>query len=150
MSSFNASEFLSALEFRRDLCSDLLDLSGQQAALIETNNYTQLLLVLGQKQRILGQLDELKQRFPGIQQRWPTLRETIDPSLRNDCERLLAETETLLADLLNEEQESTEFLTKRRNDTQRRLQAVAEGPRIHSAYRDSLAPATNRILDVDQ
>ncbi len=148
MSAFTASEFLTIFQKFREHWRNLLELSRRQRALIDADNYTQLLSVLGQKQRILGHLDELKQRHPGLRERWQSRRETFDASFGDDCDHVLAETEAILAELLKEEQSSTEHLTSRRDETQQELQAISNATEVHKAYRDSLAPATHRHLDV--
>ena len=150
MSTFSASEFLTIFQTCREHWRDLLELSRRQMALIEADDYPQLLSLLGQKQRILGRLDELKQQHPGLRERWLSRREAVDPELGDDCDHVLAETEAILAELMKEEQVSTERLTGRRDKTQRELQAIANATDVHKAYRDSLAPATHRHLDVDR
>jgi hypothetical protein len=70
--------------------------------------------------------------------------------VRRSCEAALAESETLLAELLEHERESTTVLARRRDETRRQLQNIASGGQANEAYRDTLAPATSRHLDVDQ
>jgi len=150
MPTLDTAEILNILQMRRQHCRNLLDLSRRQRGLIDASDYSHLLTVLGQKQRLLGRLDELNTQHPDFRGQWATLRTLGDPEWRDDCEHVLAETEAILADLLAEEQESTEFLTQRRDDTQKQLQAVSQGARVHEAYRECLAPATHRHLDVGQ
>lgn len=146
----SATEILRLFETRREHCRNLLELSRRQIELIDGDDYTQLLSVLGRKQRILGALDELKMQHPQLMQRWQAQRTTADATMRDDCEHVLAETETILAELIKEEDDSTRRLTQRRNATQQKLQTISKGTQTHQAYRDSLAPVTHRYLDVDQ
>jgi hypothetical protein len=150
MSTLSAPEFLTIFQTCREHWRRLLELSRRQMAMIEADDYPQLLSVLGQKQRILGHLDDLKQRYPGLRERWLSRRGTIDPELSDDCNHVLAETEAILAQLMKEEQISTERLTGRRDKTQQELQAISNATEVHKAYRDGLAPATHRHLDVDR
>lgn len=149
MSVTPVCEILEVLKERRDYCRELLKLSRTQRRLIDLDNYGALLDVLGRKQRILGSLDTLSRRHPQLKQAWRAERESLDSGLREDCEHVLAETEALFAELLEEETGSTEHLTQRRDATRKQLQAVSQGPHVHAAYRDSMAPATHRHLDVD-
>lgn len=150
MSAFSISHILTILKTRREHCRDLLVLSRQQSQLIDADDYTQLLEVLGQKQRILGRLDEINQQHPDLKGQWQLHRKTAETLVRDDCEHVLAEMEAILAELLNTEKESTDQMIARRDATQRRLKAVSSGAQVHAAYRDSLAPATHRHLDVGQ
>ncbi|MEX0703438.1 MAG: hypothetical protein WD069_15185 [Planctomycetales bacterium] len=128
----------------------MLDLSRRQERLIEQDDYAGLLTVLSSKQRILGRLDDIKRRHPDLLADWRTTRDRIDPADRAECERLLAETEAVVAELIEEERHSTESLIVRRDAARNQLEAIAHGSRVHHAYRDHLAPSTHRHLDVDR
>jgi hypothetical protein len=150
MPILDQSNMLTVLNARRQHCRSLLDLSRRQRSLIDASDYSQLLSILGQKQRLLGRLDELNKEHPDLKSRWKQIRDAGDPDWRDDCEHVLAETESILAELIEEEEQSTDYLTRKRDATQKELHAVTEGSRVHDAYRDSLAPATHRHLDIDQ
>jgi hypothetical protein len=142
-------DYLATFRTRRDRCRELLDLSNEQDSLIERDDYTGLLDVLGRKQRILSEFAEAKQNQPELLSHWKTERDALAPELRDECEHLLAESESLLGMIIQEEKSSTEQLTSRRDETQGRLQTITQGSQVHDAYRDSLAPSTHRRLNVD-
>ena len=143
-------ELLKTLISRRDLCRALLQQSQRQRSLIAADDYTQILEVIARKQNLLEQWDELRRRQPDLGGVWRRRRPHLPAGVREECERLLAEIETLYTQLLKEEQDSTDFLTERRDSAQRRLQEISNGARVHQAYRDGLAPSTHRHLNVDQ
>jgi hypothetical protein len=143
------SEFLRIFQTRRDYCQALLELSREQSDLIAADDYTQLLVLLGRKQRILGRMEELGQRQPQLWQHWRSERDQLDPAARAACDAVLADAEAILAELNQLEQTSTEHLAQRRDDTRRQLESLAQGVRVHDAYRDPHA-ATHRRLDVGQ
>lgn len=149
MARYQASDFLKLFEARREYCRRLLGLSRQQRDLILADDYTALLSVLGKKQRILGHLEELKELHPRLLERWQVEREHLDPQSRDDCEHVLAETESILSDLVHEENQSTRQLTERRDDTQRQLQALTNASQTQDAYRDAYASSTHRHLDLN-
>lgn len=144
------SPFLELFTVRRDCCRTLLELSEQQPELIATDQYTQLLEVLHQKQRVLGRLDQWDAAHPELWPQWKQQRDTLPDGLRDDCEALLAESESLLAELLAREKSGTEALTQRRNETSEALKQVAEGVQVHQAYRDHATSPTHHYLDVGQ
>lgn len=150
MPAMSAPEFLNIFKSRREYCQALLELSSQQSELIAGDHFEQLLTLLGQKQRLLARLDELRARQPELWQQWRVERAAMEPDLRDDCEHVLAETEAILADLVQHENSSTEFLTDRRDKTRQKLQTASQGSEVHSAYRDGMAPTTHRHLDIDQ
>ena len=139
--------------FRRDRLSALLQLSQQQMGLIERDDYSELLAVLGRKQRLLGELDELNRRNPQWATLWRTDREQLAGDERAVCEQVLDETQALLAELTTCEQSSTAVLSQRRETTGRQLSAASHGPRVQRAYFDSeRSPSAERphLLDVGQ
>lgn len=150
MTELAVSDYLKIFHSRHEHSQKLLELSRRQMSLINSDDYTQLLVLLGQKQRVLGHLDEIGNRFPDLWKTWRSGRNTFDDGLREDCEHILAETEAILAELIQEETTSTEHLTERRDSTKKQLQDIAKGSEVHDAYRDSLAPVTHRHLNIDQ
>lgn len=143
------SDFLRVFCTRRDYCAALLELSREQQALIAADDYTQLLVLLGHKQGILGRMEEFNRRQPALWSRWREERGRLDPGDRAACESMLAETEAILATLYSQEQESTEDLARRRLATREELQNVSQGARAQSAYHDSPFALSSR-LDIGQ
>ena len=141
-------EFLRAFEARRDCCRALLTLARKQQESIAAEDYTRLLALLAQKQRVLGALDALGRERPTLRDDWRRLRDGAPAAARGACERVLEESESLLAEVLAEERSSTDDLTRRRDETQRRLQELSAGTRAHEAYRDALGPDSHRHLDI--
>jgi hypothetical protein len=150
MPALTATEFLRVFRLRRERCEQLLDLSRRQGELIAAQDYTSLLTVLGRKQRLLGELDELGRQNPEFWTSWRSQRAALDHTDRDDCDHVLAETEALLANLVVEEQRSAESLTLRRDTMREQLQSISTAARAHEAYRDNLAPATHRRLNIDR
>lgn len=145
-----ALDFITTFKDRRQCFADLLQISRSQLGLVETDDYSQLLRLLGGKQQIINRLEAISIREPQLWDKWRRERERIAPGARQDCEQTLAETESLLAELLEHERIATETLAHRRDQTARQLAAVAGGSRVNQAYRDCLAPVTHRHLDLDQ
>ncbi len=143
-------DLLETFQRQHELCASLLECSRQQMALIVDENYTDLLGVISRKQRLIEQWDELKQRQRGLVHTWRERRPNLPPDERIACENLIQGIQTLYETLLDEERESTEALTRRRDVAKGQLQSISKGAQTHQAYRDHLAPATHRHLDVGQ
>lgn len=143
-------DFLRIFAAHRECCGRLLELSRNQDRLIIEDDYTQLLVVLGKKQKVLNQMEEFGKHRTRIGELWKLQRDTLDAQTRRQCEQLLSETETDLAELVRQEHHSSRRIEQRREATQRDLQNLDQGERVNEAYRDCLAPATHRRLDVGQ
>jgi len=144
-----AAEFLKTFADRRQCFAELFELSKQQMRLVDTDDYTQLLKLLGGKQQIISRLEAIGKGRPRLWDDWKAERDRLAPAARHACEKTLEETEALLAELLEHERTSTENLSRRRDQTARELRDVASGTRVNQAYRDTLAPVTHRHLDTD-
>ena len=83
MPTLDTAEILNILKMRRQHCRNLLDLSRRQRGLIDASDYSHLLTVLGQKQRLLGRLDELNTQHPDFRGQWARLRTLGDPEWRD-------------------------------------------------------------------
>lgn len=149
MTQIGAAEFLKAFRARREYCRAVLELSRQQAALISRDDYAELLEVLSQKQKILNHMEEHQRQSALAWSHWQQERSQLSREQRQACDDVLAEIETLLAELLQQEQDSTDLLTSRRETTRRELLAVSETGHVHEAYRESVATTTHRRLNVD-
>jgi len=143
------ANLLDMLTARHTLCAELLDLSAQQRRLIAEDDYPQLLDILARKQRLLGRLDTVEPSYATVKEQWLLRRDSLDVGVRRDCELILKDLDEMFRRLLDEERSGINELTQRRDETQRQLQAISEGTRVHAAYRDSLAPATHRHLNID-
>lgn len=150
MPASDREDFLSVFKMRRDHCRALLTLSRRQSDLIAQNDYTRLMDVLGQKQRLLGSLGELRRAQPALWEQWQASRDALPPKLREQCETLLEESEGFLAQVLTFEKAGTDAITRRRDATQRQLRTIEQGTHVRHAYHNCLAPATHRHLDVGQ
>jgi len=144
------ADFLRTFADRRNCIAELLELSQRQLDLVEADDYSRLLGLLGGKQQIISRLEAIGKVRPRLWDDWRAERDRLAPGERQACEETLAQTEALLARLLEHERVSTESLTRRRDDTARALRSVAAGNRVNQAYGDSLAPVTHRFLDRDQ
>lgn len=131
---------------RRDLCRALQTLSDRQRAALSQQNYDDLIALLGEKQVLLEQLAGCS----AVVHNWAAERVFLSAADRAEGEALLKEANQLLADAARREQDDVAELTQQRDSTQAALSEIASAGRVHTAYRDALAPATHRSLDVDR
>ena len=150
MSLTTLNDILEVLKQRRTYCRELLDLSRRQNRVIEASDYTSLLSILGQKQRVLVQLDDLKHRHPELGDQWERLREGGPAPVRRDCTEIISEIEAILAELMQTEKDGADELGQRRETTRRQLQSIAQGVHINDTYRDNVAPFSHRFLDTNR
>jgi benzoyl-CoA reductase/2-hydroxyglutaryl-CoA dehydratase subunit BcrC/BadD/HgdB len=150
MSLTTLNDILEVLKQRRAHCRELLDLSRRQNRVIDASDYTSLLSILGQKQRVLVRLDELKHRHPELGERWESVREAGPATVRRECSEIISEIEAILAELMQTEKAGADELSQRRETTRRQLESIAQGVHINEIYRDNVAPFSHRFLDLNR
>jgi flagellar biosynthesis/type III secretory pathway chaperone len=137
---------VSRMRTRRDLCRALQTLSEKQRTALTEQNYDELIILLGEKRTLLEQLAA----YSSVATNWAAERVFLSPEDRAEGEALLNEANRLLADAAQREQHDVVELTQQRDATQTALNEIASSGRVHTAYRDALAPVTHRSLDVDR
>lgn len=145
-----APDFLSTLAERQACYEQILQLSRRQADLIAHDDYTELLVVLGQKQRLIGRLEEIVGSQPQFWGEWKSCRPHLAANVARACEECIARTEQLLTDLALQEAACAQKLLDRKNDTRTQLAALQTVQRTQSGYQTTSAPLPHRLLDVDQ
>lgn len=119
-------QLLEVLQRRREYCRAMLELSRRQSELIGAGNFTELLQLIAQKQRVLEQLSELGQMFGGIVGYWKSVRGSLATDLRVQCQLAIDDSESLLAESMTLEKQGTAMLSQRRDETQGRLKEIGE------------------------
>lgn len=150
MTSTQMIDYPKLFSVRLEYSKALLKLSFQQQDLINQDDYSGLLDVLGKKQQLLEQLDQYKKKLPALWEKWKSDRDQLPEEKRESCERILSESEAVLAKLLENEDTSTQCMVDRRDRTKQQIQSLNQGEKVGEAYRDSLAPVTHRHLNIDQ
>ncbi|MAT15745.1 MAG: hypothetical protein CMJ46_10815 [Planctomyces sp.] len=148
MTANQPAEYLAFFKHRCEHCQILLALSEQQQAAISENQLDELLSIIGRKQRVLTLMEDTKREQPALWENWQTDREGLDSETRQRCEQYLAETESLLASLVQLEQQGTDQLKKNRDHTQAELQQISRSMKANDAYYDQGESPTHRFLDV--
>lgn len=135
---------IARLRERRDLSCRLAELSERQRLALGDRDYESLIGILSEKQTLLERLAVLS----AAARNWSAERVFVSPGERAEGEALLNEGTRLLGEAARLETDDIAELTAQRNAAQAALQEISSAGQVHSAYRDALAPATHRSLDV--
>lgn len=119
-------DLLDVLQRRREYCRAMLELSRRQTELIHDGNFTELLQLIAQKQRVLEELAALGRSFGGIVDFWKSVRDRLAADVRSKCQSAIDDAESLLAESMALEKQGTTVLTQRRDETQGRLKEIGE------------------------
>ncbi len=139
-------DLLDVLQRRREYCRAMLELSRRQIGLIDDGNFTELLQLIAQKQRVLEHLAELGRSFGGIVDFWKTVRDRLAGDVRSRCQAALDDAESFLSESVALEKQGTAVLSQRRNETQGRLKEIGDTSSGLTGAGGGHAP-TSRLLD---
>ncbi len=114
----------------------LLEFSEQQQTLIESGDYSELMNVLQQKQLLIEALQQVSQTDPPLAWQWKTRKEQLPPSLRQECEYWLLQSEQLLEQVMQQENNCTQQMQQQHQQTQQQLATASINLDVHDAYQD--------------
>lgn len=134
---------------RFEYCRSLWELSSQQEAAIQAEDYDLLLELLGQKQQILNAFSRVHAACPNLWEIWDFERDRMSESIRADCQRALQATRDVMRQLKINDDTSTQHLVERRDKLEQEIQTVSAGSNAMKAYAyEELTPTTH--LDCNQ
>ena len=127
-------EFRSLFQRRHEYARLLLELSNKQQTLIDEGEFSDLIELLLRKQTVLDELQAISQTDPPLLEQWKEKRDSLSGTHRQQCEQWLAQSEEVLAELMDLEQRCTSQLQHKRQATQSQLEAVSSTIHLQDAY----------------
>lgn len=130
---------------KHDCLTVLRDLATRQRELIDAGDMTQLLAVLADKQRVIGQLQTLEQELNPFRNDDPDRRIWSSDAERIRCASLADRSARLLEEILDGERRSEDVLRRRRDDTAHQLAAAHHSHNARGAYAESDRQPTSSL-----
>jgi flagellar biosynthesis/type III secretory pathway chaperone len=121
----------------------LARLTHAQASLIEEGDMTRLLPVLGAKQKLIVQLQQLEGELNPFRNEDPDTRRWSSPANREACRQNAARCEALLAEIMQIERAGESEMIRRRDAVAEQLQTMHSAHDASAAYAESGAVATS-------
>lgn len=149
MSALKEQHFLSYFKKRRDAFRELLRLSEKQHQHVVGDEYSELLVVLAERQQVIDRVLSNRSQHDQVAETWKKARDQLANSQRSQCDEVLAEAEELLSQVMKSDEACTSELQARRDTTQGQLQRITCGSQAHRAYANE-EDSTHRFLDIDQ
>jgi hypothetical protein len=121
---------------KHDLLVQLRDAGLRQLELIDGADMTQLLKLLSSKQRLLTALQDIERQLKPFRRENPDDRVWRTPADRQRCAELATRSETLLAEVVEQEKRSETQLRAHRDRVAEELEGAHQAARAASAYGD--------------
>jgi hypothetical protein len=134
MKTSDTTRLATLVELKLSLLERLVELGQSQVEFIDAGDYTQLLKLLGVKQRVLGGLNDVESALSPFKDQVPESRPWPSAAERLRCQEHLRRCEELLRMILAQEQSSEQQMIHQRDDNARQIEALQFTARANSAY----------------
>jgi hypothetical protein len=144
----NSSEtdILAGLIRRRHAClSQLCELGRRQLELIASEELSHLMTVLAGKQRVLIDLQGIERSLDPFRKQDPAARQWRSETEREQCARLVADCESLLAEVVAQEQRSEVAMRRQRDQVSQSLHHVHAAGAARGAYFAETQPIHSQL-----
>ncbi|MCC7409480.1 MAG: hypothetical protein IT442_15560 [Phycisphaeraceae bacterium] len=145
--ALDAEQLVELLRRQESLFNHLAELSVQQEALINQDNAADLLSVLGQRQQVIDQLNDLSQQFKPFRSRWDAFRSTLPAATRQTVEAILGRIENMQQAVAKRDEADCQLLRQRQQRISGEFQHMARVSGARMAYRSQTAPPPARLAD---
>src|SRR5688572_24134420 len=106
----SATDVVGLLAEQRDICEQLKHFSSRQTSLIASNEPERLLDILADRQQLLDRLDVIAQKLRPYQKNWRQFRQGLNRVDGSMADRLIAEVNALLAEILQTDDADAQVL----------------------------------------
>lgn len=134
MKTSDTTRLATLVELKLSLLERLVELGQSQVEFIDAGDYTQLLKLLGVKQRVLGGLSDVESALGPFKEQAPESRPWPTTGDRLRCQEQLRRCEELLRMILNQEQASEQQMVTQRDEHTRQIESLQFTARAQSAY----------------
>jgi hypothetical protein len=140
------TEQLSSLIDAKHAClSQLCQLGQRQLESIAAADFSQLIKILAAKQRLLVGMQNMERQLDPFRNQSPESRAWPSAEKRRHCAAVAQQCETLLGEIVAQEQESERLLKQQRDDAAQRLQQSHTASQARGAYNGSADCATSQL-----
>lgn len=142
-----ARQLTDLLTQQRDLYRQLREMAKGQSAAIEQDEPEALLRVLAHRQRLITELNDVNTQLEPFRSRWDELRESLSAAERIRTAELVAEVQSLLGDILRQDEADSDALQTKSADTRQQAASASVGQRVNAAYAAQRYGAAPRLID---
>ncbi|REJ67445.1 MAG: hypothetical protein DWQ31_10930 [Planctomycetota bacterium] len=140
MSNLTTNQLADLIDQKHACLMQLREVGIRQLEIARGGELEVLMQLLAGKQRLIDQLTRIEQQLKPYRGQDPEQREWSSAAARERCAAVATECEGLLRAIVQQEQQSTSELTRRRDDAEHRLQGAHIASTVHQAYVRDDAP----------
>ena len=148
--TYAATELIGLLTEQHDLYGQLADLAEHQRSLIAGDETERLLVVLGQRQKIIDRLEVVADQLRPYQQNWREIRSRMAGGDGKEADRLVAEMNTLLSTILEKDRADAQELAARKGSVAREMAGLKASREAGAAYAAAGSTGQSRVDWTDE
>lgn len=148
MTGFETDLLSELIHEKHDCLTQLRDMGRKQLELVRDGSMTDLLDVLSAKQRVLLELQRIESQLEPFRNQDPDQRQWRSRDARERCAQELTQCQLLFGEILAQEKQSEQELTRRRDETAVQLQGVHRANQARGAYTMAVESGGYSQLDV--
>jgi flagellar biosynthesis/type III secretory pathway chaperone len=130
---------------KHEVLEQMRQLTRQQTNHIDSGDSTQLLTLLGAKQRLLNMLHEIEKKLTPFRAEDPESRVWRNQQDRQRCQQAAARCQTLLDEIMLVEKQCESEMVRRRDETAEKLQGLHTAAKARQAYSQNHQPVSSSL-----
>lgn len=112
----------------------LAKLADVQHHHVQQSQTEELLGVLHKRQEVINRITSLEQVIAPVRKNWSTFLNSLDTEQRASAEKLMAETKTLLEEVMSADRNDTIVLQQRKIDVVQQIRQAGKGQQANRRY----------------
>ena len=141
------ADLIEVLDQQRSLYQQLHGLSAEQAQLVDSGDPESLLSLMSQRQRLIDQLTQVSDQLEPYRARWSDYWSQMDDSTRTRVGDLVRQVQSLLEQIMAQDERDRATLAARRTQVAGNLQRMSQGASVNRAYSAKSGPVGARFTD---
>lgn len=133
------------IDQKHAVLAKLWDHARRQLELVDDGDLNQVLRDLAAKNKLLTQIQAIEKKIDPFRDQDPESRQWRSPDLRARVATAAAECESMLAEIVKLEKQSSERMSARRDQAALRLQEATSASEARSGYLRAAGPQSGRL-----
>jgi hypothetical protein len=128
------NEMLDLLKRQHQYFQELEKLSESQRELIQNQKSEELLHILGVRQKVVSQMNEIHQKTADYRKRWPEFKDLLPEHLKNSISELLEKLQAMLNVIIEQDKQDCQELSQSKQQIADQLKHIGQAKVVTTSY----------------
>jgi len=139
------------LDRQQRVCTDLSDRCEEQSCVLTADHVSDLLIVLGERQELIDELNELSLAMEPYREAWPELLPCLSAEEQSRVRQVVGSVQQMVKDVMRRDTQHQRILRREQSRIRKEMESVNVGRQSNKAYgrpiHRGIEPITNRFAD---